>query len=110
MMNLKSWFERGALRCTSKEDATKWFEHEIGLVMAATGVERDHAEAVIKEHLGYASGYYSLEVAKRIYEFWGAEHPFFGTPEERSKYTAEELLEIGMAVGQIVSGNVEAEG
>jgi hypothetical protein len=109
-MNIKSWFERGPLRCTSKEDAAKWYEHEVGLVMTATGIERDRAEALIKEHLGYASGYYSLEIAKRVYEFWGAAHPFFGTPEERAKYTPEELFEIGMAVGAIVSGNVEMEG
>lgn len=108
-MNLRAWFECGPLRCTSKEDAAKWFEHEVGLVMTSTGVNRGRAEDVVKDHLGYASGYYPIEVAKKVYEFWGVEHPFFGTPEQRAKYTAEELLEIGMAMGQIAAGCVEAE-
>ena len=107
--DLQKWFARGPLQCDSQESADQWFEKEVGLVMAATGEVKDKAEALIRDHLGLASGFYDLDIARRVYSLWGAEHPYFGTPDNRAQFTKADLEQIMVSVYAVFHGQVEAQ-
>ncbi len=109
-MNLRDWFENGPMRCMTKDAANEWLEHEIKSLGQRFAMSADEARKYIITNLGFATGFYPMEVAKKAYEFWGAAHPYFGTPEERAKLTAIDFIQISAAMSQIANGDVEAEG
>lgn len=98
---LKSWFARGPLRCATPESAAVWFDREVAR-LTHSGRDRAETEDAVRRALGLASGFYSIDVARRVYTFWGATHPVFGTPDERAAYDTNELAQIAQAVYKIV--------
>lgn len=47
-------------------------------------------------NIGYSSGYYSRDMAKKILELFEVEHPVFG----RAQLTSEEAFELGKKLGE----------
>lgn len=95
-MNLKTWFERGPLACKTQWEADAWYEHQVECAIA-TGASRQTAEEVLREYIGYGSGYVPLAQAAQVYELFKVPHPVYGTPDERSRWTPSELRQIGAA-------------
>jgi|SRR3990172_4697388 len=103
-MNLKIWFEHGPARCTTKDEAAAWLAREVKLVVELGGHTTAAAEDLVKTHLGYATGYFPIDVAERVYNLFGVEHPILGPPKRRAKYTRAELVNIGVALRALAGG------
>ena len=66
-----------AISKTSKEEAKQWFDAEVEKIVKEVGKDHETAAKTLRENLGYFAGYYGPEEAKKIFEFYGAEHPVF---------------------------------
>lgn len=110
-MSLKEWFTNGPMRCTSQIEADTWFFEEVNRVMSMNpGVGRPEIEEALRLRLGLATGHFGIEVARKAYEYWKAEHPMFGPPHVREKYSSTDMYMLSKAFGAVAQGRVKAEG
>ncbi len=58
------------------------------------------AEDILRDNLGYMSGYHSIEIAQKLYDLTKITHPIFGSPEARSQLTTEQIFALGVKGGE----------
>lgn len=63
---------------TDKQKAIQFFNAYVDWVRDTNGSSREEAEKIVKDNLGYFSGYYNKEVSDIIYSTYSCEHPIFG--------------------------------
>lgn len=78
--------------------------------MTSKGVPEDAARTAVIEALGFATGLYAdLDVARRVYDLWGAAHPLFGTPDQRAMLRGpQDYAALAAACQAILAGDVKA--
>ena len=87
-----------AMEITDQEDADQYFEKLVQLHMKSWGKSREEAERTERSNLGYFSGYYDEETARRVATLFQAKHPVFG--DMRDFYpTPLEAYNAGRAAG-----------
>ena len=79
--------------CQTREEAQEF--------MRLYEQENAHARA----NIGYVAGYFSVETADQIYDWFGVEHPIFGT----SHTSAEDAFRAGMRLlGEMTKNGMSA--
>lgn len=63
---------------TDKHNAGVFFNAYVDWVRDTNECSHEEAEKIVKDNLGYFSGYYSKEVSDIIYSTYSCEHPIFG--------------------------------
>lgn len=66
-----------AMKITDRDEASAYFEECVQHTMSF-GKNREDAEKIEHENIGYYAGYYDQETAKRVNSLYGAVHPIFG--------------------------------
>lgn len=84
-----------AMEITTQADADAYFTVIVDHTMHF-GKSRDEAVAVVRENIGYYTGYYDRETADRVMRLFNASHPIFG----RSYPTTEEAFRTGVEYGE----------
>ena len=90
-----------AAACTTKQDA----DQVLAEIMAALPGKLSHGDAlrIVKENIGYWSGYYSREECKRMLRLFDTQHPIFGKRQDISITCA---LQAGMAFAKRRNENI----
>jgi len=96
------------MKCTTRDEAEAWVDREARGIMIGMSIPKEQAASVVRDNIGFAMGYYELEIAKRVYALFGAEHPYFGRPAEWASFTNLQLQQLGIALSQIAHGLVAA--
>lgn len=63
---------------TDKHNAGVFFNTYVDWVRDTNECSHEEAEKIVKDNLGYFSGYYNKEVSDIIYSTYNCEHPIFG--------------------------------
>jgi hypothetical protein len=84
---------------------------EIGLALVD---EKEKAEFVGKvselgrvalDNIGYCSGYYNIDTAKKILKLFKTHHPIFGKEWPDKPIMPEEAFRLGMELGKTLNNN-----
>lgn len=86
-----------AMEMTDQKEADVYFERLVQRCMA-TGVDRQEAESIQRQNLGYYAGYYDLETRKRVERLFRCAHPIFGAASIGTP-TPEEAFDAGLEKG-----------
>jgi hypothetical protein len=84
-----------AMEIADQQEADAYFERLVAHSMSF-GKSRAEAEQIERLNLGYWTGYYDEETARRVFTLFKCEHPIFGT----SWPSIEEAFEAGVRMGQ----------
>lgn len=85
------------MNITEQADADEYFTALVKLYMEGSPlISRETAEAMVRENIGYWTGYGDHETAKRIFKLFKCSHPIFG----QSFPTAEVVFEAGKAFAE----------
>ena len=79
----------------TKEEADRIAAAQIAEIVSL-GTDQEEATRRFKSNLGYFAGYYSPEIADKVFDLFETEHPIFG----RSYPTPEEALKLGIEWGK----------
>lgn len=89
-----------AMQMKTKEEAEKYLDELTDICLRLRPLlSRAEAREIQLKNIGYWSGYYPRDTAKRVLELFDTRHPIFGRYEH--DWPPDEIL--GMAVGTIVS-------
>lgn len=88
---------------TTKEQMQAYFEQHLKDCAEKFGGTPESHRAVQLSNVGYFSGYYSSETAKRVHDWLGATHPIFGASHADGTLKPEEALARGLALGRAES-------
>lgn len=94
---------RSDQRGATKNAHHEWFDRQVESAREKSkeeGHELQDPAKSIREAIGFWSGYFSQEDAELVHEFYGAGHPFFGTPSERAQLRPGEIWDMAMEVGR----------
>jgi hypothetical protein len=80
----------------TKENAAALVKEQAEEMVQVLGYDEAEARKIMLTNIGYFAGYYPPEVADRVYEMFGTEHPVFG----RAHPTPEEAFAMGMRMGR----------
>jgi len=83
-----------AMKITEQAEADEYFEALVQHCMSF-GKNREEAESIERQSLGYFAGYYDSETRERVERLFSCAHPIFGSIAENGQPTAEEALEMG---------------
>lgn len=83
----------GISRCNTREEAQEF--------MRLYEAENPHA----RENIGYIAGYFSVEKADQIYDWFGVEHPIFGVTHP----SAEDAFRAGLRMGELTKNGMGAK-
>lgn len=84
LRNIAELMDDGIDACLSIEEAREFMK-----------LYREHTPSA-DENIGYISGYYDVEDAKRIRRWFEVVHPIFGTTDP----TSEDAFRMGLLIGQ----------
>ncbi len=87
-----------ALLITGAEEARAYFELCVEHTLRTSEVDRQAAERIERENIGYWGGYGTFEQRQRMERLFGAVHPVFGSTE-RGPVTAEQAMALGQRWG-----------
>jgi len=87
-----------AMKITDQAEADEYFAVCVQHTMSF-GIDREKAEDIERQNLGYYAGYYNDETRERVERLFHCKHPFFGSIEENGPVSEEEALRIGMMHG-----------
>jgi hypothetical protein len=88
-----------AMEMDSQEEADEYFLALVEYNMKA-GVDREEAEKVARDNLGYWAGYYDDETRQRVERLFRCSHPIFGSIEKNGPPTPEAAFLAGMRMGE----------
>ena len=92
LKNMGDLMSYGIERCDNREEAQEF--------MRLYEQENVHA----RENIGYIAGYFSTEQADKIYDWFGVQHPIFGT----SHPSAEDAFRAGCRLGEMTKNGMSA--
>lgn len=84
-----------AMSLSTKEEADDWWESAVENLMSRWDKSREETEDVVRENLGYWTGYYDAATAQRVFALFAhrnVSHPIFGT---RTDVTPQEAFDSG---------------
>ena len=103
---MEEWMQ-AVLACQTEEDADRAFNEILERYFLyehnPTRWSPQAAERVLRERIGYISGYHDRETQLRLLRLFKTEHPIFGTEE----CTWEQAFWSGIRLGQECGGNLE---
>ena len=82
-----------AMEITDQKLADQYFEKCVKHTMSF-GNNREQAEDIERQNLGYQAGYYDHETRLRVERLFSCKHPVFGSAED-GKPTPEEAFKLG---------------
>ena len=88
-----------AMFITKQAEADAYFEKCVQHCMRL-GNEREEAEEIERDALGYFAGYFSHDVRARVEMLFRCKHPVFGAIAEVGAPTSVQAFEAGMRFGQ----------
>jgi len=88
-----------ALSCRTRAEADIWFEKEVAKMQQECSLSYFEASSTLRDNLGYMAGYYDPDVAKKVFELFGAVHPVFRCVDYGERYTAEDMFRMGYELG-----------
>ena len=74
-MTYREQFE-SAMKCETEDEAKTWLDAEVKRCVFAYGQSPDEARMVILHNLGYMAGYYDPSYSQKVFNLFGAHHPF----------------------------------
>ena len=98
-----------AQACKTKEEARALVQREAEKVIAARGTITlpEEARQIVLTNIGYTTGWLDRKEAARIFELFGARHPYFGAIEDWPKTPEEETIELGIKAGMQAKARAE---
>ncbi len=85
-----------AMKMTDPKEAEEWLQALIERGVKYHGQSPEEAERIVKENLGYYSGYYDTETMVRVQKLFNCAHPFFGEVKSQEDLPSpEEAFEMG---------------
>lgn len=94
MMSLFDMIERARNEHFTKDDAAALVKERVTEMVELLNYSESDARHIVLQNLGYAAGYYSHEIADRIFDVYSTEHPVFGrkhpTPEQIRRQNQQE--------------------
>ena len=89
-----------AMKMTDPKEAEEYLQALIERSVKYCGQTPEEAERIMKENLGYYSGYYDTETMVRVHKLFNCAHPIFGEIKSESDLpTPEEAFEMGKTRG-----------
>jgi hypothetical protein len=89
---------RPAMEITTQADADEYFAVCVQHTMSF-GTDREKAEDIERQNLGYFAGYYDNETRERVERLFRCKHPVFGSIAENGPPTPESALLSGLLRG-----------
>ena len=89
---------RPAMGITEQAEADAYFEVLVADCMEH-GHTRERAEEIERSNLAYFAGYYDNETRERVERLFKCKHPVFGSIAENGEPSDEEVLMLGIAMG-----------
>lgn len=86
------------LLITGADEARAYFEACVEHAMRAGELDRETAERIERENIGYWGGYGTFEQRQRVERLFGAVHPVFGSTE-LGPVTFEQAMAMGQRLG-----------
>ena len=91
---------KDAMEITDQAEADAWRERYVQFVITDRPCERPMAEDIVGQNLGYFSGYYGLDVQRRVEKLFRTKHPIFGSVDGGRNLTPQKLIDVGVKVAQ----------
>lgn len=91
---------RDVCEAKTQDEMVRRFEALLNEVAEKHGGTPESHRPTQLSNVGYFSGYYSSETAKRVLDWLGATHPFFGTAHAHATLKAEDAFKAGLALGR----------
>ena len=88
-----------AMKITDQAEADAYFEQCVQHNMAH-GKDREAAEKIERNNLGYFAGYYDHETRERVERLFRCAHPIFGSVSANGAPTPEQALQAGKAAAK----------
>jgi hypothetical protein len=80
----------------TKDNAAAIVKEQVDEMVATLHYQPDEARKIVLANIGYYCGYYSSELADKVYEMFETQHPIFG----RAHPSPEEILRMGIELGR----------
>ncbi len=96
-----------AMAIDNQEDADQYFEALLVHQSAFHNMPREEIAPIIRSNIGYYAGYFSPEVAGRMYRFFKATHPIFGLAYAANEVTSEDAFKAGYEMGKQSQENAQ---
>lgn len=84
----------------SKEEMVQRFDAMLNELCAREGGTPESYRLNELSNIGYWTGYYSSDTAKRVRDWLGATHPIFGTSHADGTLTSQQAFEAGESLGK----------
>ena len=88
-----------AMFIIKQDEADAYFQKCVTHCMGL-GNDREEAEEIERDALGYFAGYFSQEVRARVERLFKCKHPVFGAIAENGPPEALQAFEAGFRIGQ----------
>ena len=62
----------------TKDDAAALIKERVNEMVELLNYSESDARHIVLQNLGYAAGHYSHEIAERVFDVYGTEHPIYG--------------------------------
>jgi len=100
---------KDAMEITDPAEADAWLNHYVVWIMDERPCGIKEAQDIARQNLGYFSGYYGIEIQRRVEKLFRTEHPIFG-PVGGAGLTPQQAMDTGknMAAGMSIEDALEA--
>lgn len=91
---------RDVCEAKTKDEMLQRFDTLLQQLAEREGGTPESHRAIQLSNVGYFTGYYSSETAKRVQDWLGTTHPIFGTSHAEGTLTSEAALQSGLELGR----------